>query len=108
MNIQDIKKILKNRRISYDKLSKDTNISRSTLADIFRGKTQNPRMDTLQIICNYLNLKEEDIFYQIQSQKFNVSNDDEKLLKNFHSLTDAQQEVVRMLIEGLIEETVKK
>ena len=47
---------MKRQKITYEKLSELTEISISTLKDILRGKTQNPRVSTIKSISEALNI----------------------------------------------------
>lgn len=59
MTIEEIKKTMKARKITYEKLSQTSHIPLNTLKNIFRGKTQNPRIDTMQAIERALGLNNE-------------------------------------------------
>lgn len=56
MEIDEIKIYLKEHNITYAELSNKSGISVSTLKDIFRGASKNPRLDTINAICNALGL----------------------------------------------------
>jgi len=101
MDIQEIKKIIKQKKISYAKMAEDTNISRSTLADIFRGKTQNPRMDTLKIICDYLDLNEEDIYKSKPNYDFTMEEID--FINSIRLLTHDQKMQLKGFMSALLE-----
>ena len=45
-----IKSHLKSSGITYEQLSKESNIPLNTLKNIFSGRTKNPRIDTIQAI----------------------------------------------------------
>lgn len=51
-----IKNILKQKNLSYDDLSKITNMSRSTIGSIMNNTTKNPRLDTINAIYSALGL----------------------------------------------------
>lgn len=59
MNISDIKSFLKNHKITYEELSKRSNIPIGTLKSIFSGRTPNPRVDTLLAIEQALGIENE-------------------------------------------------
>lgn len=61
MDIIEIKKFMKENKITYEKLSKKSNISIDTIKQIFCGKTKYPRLDTMNAILDALNLKNESI-----------------------------------------------
>ena len=57
--IEEIKAYMKEKNITYQDLSDMSNIPLNTLKNIFRGKTKNPRIDTLQAIERALGMKEK-------------------------------------------------
>lgn len=56
MDILEIKKYMKVNKITYQELSDISKIPITTLKDIFRGKTKNPRIDTMNAIEKALNI----------------------------------------------------
>ncbi len=56
MTIDEIKKYMKENKITYQNLSDMSNIPVATLKDIFRGAIKNPRIDTYNAIENALGL----------------------------------------------------
>lgn len=63
MTINDIKKYMKQNKITQVELSNKSGISVGTLNNIFSKKNINPRLDTINTICNALGIN-----YEIQSQ----------------------------------------
>ena len=59
IEIEKIKKVLKKEKISYDELSRLSNVPLNTLKNIFSGKTPHPRIDTVQAIERALGLTPE-------------------------------------------------
>ena len=59
MEIQEIKKILKERKITYDKLADLTGLSKSCITKIFAGYAKYPRVDTIETIEKALGLDKE-------------------------------------------------
>lgn len=57
--IQYLKAFLKENNITYEQLSELSGIPLNTLKNVFRGKTQNPRIDTMQAIERALGLDNE-------------------------------------------------
>ena len=57
MNISEIKKYMKANKITQIELSEKSGIPLQTLRGIFSGKTQNPRIDTMQAIENALEIE---------------------------------------------------
>ena len=60
MNIEILKKILKERKISYAELSGLSGISINTIKSVFCGKTKNPTIETVNAIKRALGLDTED------------------------------------------------
>ena len=58
-DIIKIKNYLTENGITYEELSKRSNISLNTLKCIFSGRTPNPRIDTVRAITNALGMQEE-------------------------------------------------
>ena len=56
MEIQEIKKFMKEKHITYAELSEKSNLSISTIKKIFSGYSQYPRIDTMQAIESALGL----------------------------------------------------
>lgn len=59
MTIDEIKKYMKENKITYDDLSEKAKIPIGTLKSIFSGRTPNPRIDTMQAIEKALGLNQE-------------------------------------------------
>lgn len=56
MSISEIKSYLKDHKITYQELSDSSGIPLNTLKSIFRGRTPNPRIDTVRAIEKALGL----------------------------------------------------
>lgn len=56
LNIEEIKTFMKENNITYQQLSDKSGIPLNTLKNIFRLKTRNPRIDTMQAIERALGL----------------------------------------------------
>lgn len=84
--VAKIKKILKERKITYAELSKMSGVAHGTLNDIFRGKTPTPRLDTMQAIKKALGLSdigwtpEEKAQGVSATKKVDVTPDEDELL----------------------------
>ena len=50
------------RRVSITQVSKDTGISRTTLTALYHDKAVGIQFKTLNVLCNYLNCKPNDLF----------------------------------------------
>lgn len=69
--VAKIKKILKERKITYAELSKISGVAHGTLNDIFRGKTPTPRLDTMQAIKKALGVS--DIGWTLEEKAQGIS-----------------------------------
>lgn len=59
MEIMEIKKFLKEHKITYKMLAEMSGVPESTLKNIFGGFTPNPRMDTIEAIERALGINEK-------------------------------------------------
>lgn len=66
MDIQEIKKYMKDNKITYKQLSEMCGVPESTLKNIFGGFTANPRVDTMQAIEKALGLESTEVPEQLK------------------------------------------
>lgn len=59
MDIEYLKQVKKEKKMTLDEISAKSGIAKRTIEDIFRGKTANPRIDTMQAIERALGLDNE-------------------------------------------------
>lgn len=59
MDIMEIKRYLKEHKITYKMLAEMSGVPESTLKNIFGGFTPNPRMDTIEAIERALGINEK-------------------------------------------------
>ena len=59
MDIMEIKKYLREHKITYKMLAEMSGVPESTLKNIFGGFTPNPRMDTIEAIERALGINEK-------------------------------------------------
>lgn len=57
MDIEYLKKVKKEKKMTLDEISEKSGIPKRTLEDIFRGATKNPRVDTLEAIEKALGIE---------------------------------------------------
>lgn len=57
-----IKKICQERGLSINKLSKLCNMRQSTIHSLIDGKSKNPKLHTIETICEGLNISLQDFF----------------------------------------------
>lgn len=100
MTIEEIKAFMKAKGTTYTMLSQKSGIPLTTLKYIFSGKTENPRIDTMNAIETALGIKKTSIFTEGDTKNGFVGNtiiveitsDEEEIL-------DASREVIRLLGE---------
>lgn len=96
LSIQEIKAYMKNENITYQQLSDDSNIPLNTLKNLFRGKTKNPRIDTMQAICRALGLSTE------QSPADKLTTAERELLTAFRALNGSMQAYVLQIVKAAV------
>ena len=84
MDIENIKKFMKEKKLTYDTLSKLSGIPLNTIKNIFRGKTQNPRIDTMQAIEKALGIEDK----QIET----LSSEEIEFIKTLRTLTAEEKQ----------------
>ena len=62
MDIKQLKQYLKDNNITYEQLSTLSGVPITTLKYIFSGRTNSPRIDTIEAICKALKLDNTNIF----------------------------------------------
>ncbi len=104
MNIELLRKVRKEKKISYDDLAKMTGFSRSTITNIFCGYIEYPRFETIQAIERALGIDN-------QPQKVNqydFTDDEIELIEAYRkvlpSLKGYAKETVMRLAGMKIEE----
>jgi len=93
-NVELIKKILKDRKISYPELSKLSGIPKSTISQLMCGYVSSPRIDTIEAIYNALGLLDNDT----------EENLNKKLIDKILKLSPEQL----TLVEGIVDNFNKK
>lgn len=75
--VERIKSLCKERRISINKLATMSNVKQSTLDNIMRGLTKNPRVKTLHKVAIAFNMTLSEFldFKQLNDYSFDDDND---------------------------------
>ena len=98
VDIERLKQAKKKLRITYEELSASSGVPISTLYDIFRGVTTDPRASTLQAIERALGLSEEG--YK-DTMPFEVTPTEEELITKYRSLSEENKKLFLILIEKI-------
>lgn len=103
MTINEIKIYMKRNRITYQWLSAESNIPLNTLKKIFSGRTENPRIDTMQAIERALGLDEkkslaDDIIAQV----------DELNIKDYNNLSEDEKRKIAAIFNASVSAFKKK
>lgn len=93
----------KEQNITLDELSKMTEISISTLKDIFRGKTTSPRIDTVQAIERALGLTSPTLEWTDEEKALGVGNHKTALSAKEWRVLEAFSELERVKGEAFAE-----
>ena len=112
MEIQAIKKYMKDNHITYDELSKRSGLSISTIKKIFSGISQYPRIDTVQAIERALGLYTERIANSVAVQKekapqeypAGLTSDERILLDYYRRLVPSNKLTVFNLLKSVFKE----
>lgn len=90
--IIELKKLLRERKITYKELSERTNIPEGTLKNIFSGFTKNPRIDTIQTIENALATDTKTSDVKIVNTY--TSSEEEEILDMYRKLSKENKSVI--------------
>ena len=81
MRIDEIKKYMKENKITYDALSEQSGLSISTIKKIFSGQAKYPRIDTIQAIEHALRLDQAEInWYMLTPEENELVTEYRKLV----------------------------
>ena len=90
--IIELKKLLRERKITYKELSERTIIPEGTLKNIFSGFTKNPRIDTIQTIENALATDTKTSDFKIVNTY--TSSEEEEILDMYRKLSKENKSVI--------------
>lgn len=116
MEVQAIKKYMKDHKITYDELAERSGLSISTIKKIFSGISQYPRIDTMQAIEAALGLNQTPVTITDNDKAVGVgthgtqlSDEEWELLELFSELKRVKGETtvraIVTMIKNLLEES---
>lgn len=94
MDIETLKQRKKELKITLDELSSTSGIAKRTLEDVFRGKTKNPRIDTMQAIERALGLEEKE-----NRPPSDMTESEKAWFDLYYSLTDENKELLVKMVD---------
>lgn len=99
MDIMNIKKTLKEKKITYQCLSELSGVPLSTIKSVFCGKTKNPTIETVNAIKKALGL-DTDEFGDGISQNY-ITQEEENIIKIYRLLDEKRKNYLITFLEGL-------
>lgn len=98
INIERLKEAKKRMKITYEELSSLSGVPISTIYDLFRGVTTDPRAGTLEAIERALGLSEEG--YR-DTLPFEVTPMEEELVRTFRTLSEKDKQLFLILMKKI-------
>jgi len=105
MDIENIKKTLKDKKITYQRLSELSGVPLATIKSVLCGKTKNPTIDTVNAIKRALGLNTDESDGIVQNY---ITQDEERILKIYRSLDEKRKNYFITFAEGLKSQSEKK
>ena len=99
MNIEIIKTILKERKITYIKLSELSGISINTIKSVLCGKTKNPTIETVNAIKKALGINSEESVDGLSVPY--ITQEEEKIIRIYRALDEKRKSYFLTFAEGL-------
>lgn len=99
MDIMNIKKTLKEKKITYQCLSELSDVPLSTIKSVFCGKTKNPTIETVNAITRALGVNTGDFNGDI-AQNY-ITQEEENIIKIYRLLDEKHKNYLITFLEGL-------
>ena len=103
-DVVEIKKIMKQKGITQVMIAEQTGVPLRTINEIFRGRTPNPRIDTVQAIYSVVGIKVEQPTLAQQIVDTTLANLN---IDDFNNLTPTEQQQVVAVFNSVVS-TFKK
>lgn len=97
MDIQEIKKYMRDNNITYEELSKKSNLSISTIKKVLAGISRYPRIDTMQAIERALGIDNDK-----NPPDRELSEGEAELLELFNRVPEDKKELVLQMIQTAV------
>lgn len=105
MEILELKKELKARKITYKELSQKSGVPEGTIKNIMRGAIKSPGINIMNALYKAAGIDESQASL---TPSYFVNDDEMTLIKNFRLLSPSEKEVVSQMIQGLIRQKESK
>ena len=96
--VERITQLMKQRKWSAYRLGKESGLSQSTLAHVFR-KDSEPTISTLETICSAFGITLSQFF--AEGDFVSLTAEQRDILEKWARLTDEQKQLIRCLIENM-------
>ena len=102
--LQRIQELMEFNSWSTYRLAKEAGISYTSLTSAFKRKSR-ISVDTLQAICNAFHITFDQFFEMKENplQSPDLSEEDQRLLNRYHSLSVQNQKILRAYMDGLFD-----
>lgn len=108
MKIQEIKLFMKQKGITQIELAEKSQIPLTTIRYIFSGRTQTPRIDTMQAIERALGIENDNFPSFLPRSTTSLNEKESRLLGAFKGLIPPMQDYVLEMVEKLVEKNIDK
>lgn len=95
MTIEALKQRKKEIKMTLQEISDESGIPKRTLEDIFRGRTKNPRLDTIQAIERALGIDEK-------KPSDNLSEEEKRLISLISQLTEEEVKELSSFVDYIV------
>jgi len=108
--VQAIQALCNERGLTINALARRAGLTQSTIDSIMKGKSKNPKLETLEKIASGFDMTVDEFSAYIRNfdgrvpkTSLAISNAEEEMLSKYRRLSDRQRKVVAQLIDLLIE-----
>ena len=99
MDLEKMKKVRKQKKITYKELSARSGLPERTIYGIFMGETLTPRIDTVEAIERALGIEPDSVTVINE-----LTENEERLLSAFRSLIPPMQDYIIEMVEKLVKQ----
>lgn len=95
--------IRREQKLTSKQLSQLSGVTQSTISEI-ENDNRSPQIDTLEKICNALNIKVHHLFpaEEFLAESYSLTQDEIKMIKIFYKLNEKQRQELTGLLSSLL------